>query len=62
MFCFDDYGAVQKLYHASEGGEGLSRGRENKGIQLFFLWEKVSKWREMGGGVSGKVKNRENVK
>ena len=45
------FGAVQKLYHAPKGG-GVSRGHGNEGIQLFFLWEKVSKWREIGGGIS----------
>ena len=44
-------GSVQKLYHAPKGG-GVNQGCDNEGIQLFFLWEKVSKWREMGGDVS----------
>ena len=40
-----------KTISRSEGGR-VNQGCDNEGIQLFFLWEKVLKWREIGGGVS----------
>ena len=35
---------LYKNYMTPRKGEGLSA---NEGIQLFFLWEKVSKWHDM---------------
>ena len=32
------YGAVQKLYHVPKGG-GISRVRDNEGIQLILIGE-----------------------
>ena len=42
---------MYKNYITPRRGGGKP-GRDNEGIQLFFLWEKVLKWRKMGDRVS----------